>query len=398
MSVYHKNALPHEHEIAEYAIKSVLGHGGFGITYLAQDTTLGALVAIKEYLPHSLAARSKGQTEIAPNMDARNALRDFQWGLKRFLQEARALARFKHPNIVRVLRYMECNGTAYMVMEYEKGQALSQYLKEHKDQLSEKKLINIFLPILTGLEAVHQAGLLHLDIKPGNIYLREDGTPMLIDFGSARQSMTGHGMDKKVVLTPGYAPIEQYPDKGEPGAWTDVYALGASMYRCIRGKRPANSIERYQMILKTQTDPVTPAKVVGKGQYRDSILECIDWALQAYPSDRPKSAKELQNALLGTAQVKSSEPMLPARTKSKKGKPKRARKGSPLTGLFRLFVILIITVGLMSAAAAYYWPTLTQKWPQLQAALDKSGLKKIPLSKYTNKLKKQIDDIVNRQR
>jgi len=396
VSVYHKNALPRAHEIAEYTIKSVLGHGGFGITYLAEDTSLGSLVAIKEYLPHSLAVRTGGQTQIVPNPEASNALRDYQWGLKRFLQEARALARFKHPNIVRVLRYMESNGTAYMVMEYEKGQALSQYLKENKDQLTEKKLLNIYLPILTGLEAVHQAGLLHLDIKPGNIYLRQDGSPMLIDFGSVRQAMTGHGMDKKIVLTPGYAPIEQYPDKGVPGPWTDVYALGASMYRCIRGKRPTNSLERYQMILKTQTDPVTPAKVVGKGQYQKFILECIDWALQAYPSDRPKTAKELQNALLGIGQAKSSEPMLPSRTKSGTGTPKkRVRRRNLLAGLFRLLMIVIVSAGLASAAAAYYWPTLTKKWPQLQTALDKSGVKKIPLSEYINKLKKQFNNIVN---
>ncbi|MDH5649656.1 MAG: serine/threonine protein kinase, partial [Gammaproteobacteria bacterium] len=348
MSGYHKNALPIEHEIAEYQIKSILGHGGFGITYLAKDTSLGAAVAIKEYLPHQLATRNGSNSQIVPKLETKGALKDFQWGLKRFLQEARALAKFKHPNIVRVLRYLEANGTAYMVMEYEKGKSLNQYLKEAGGKLTEKKLMNIFLPLLTGLQEVHQAGLLHLDIKPGNIYMREDGTPMLIDFGSARQAVSQHSAEKKVVLTPGYAPIEQYPDKGEPGPWTDIYAIGASMYRCIRGSRPANSVERYHMIVKTQTDPVTPAVVVGKGNYREQLLECVDWALKAHAKDRPQTAKSLQDAMLGTANLVKKQEVLPVRTKNKPGarvpstKTKYRKRSSGISTVISAFVKLVI--------------------------------------------------------
>lgn len=299
MSGYHKNALPRGHELAEYTIESVLGHGGFGVTYLAEDTSLGAHVAIKEYLPHELATR-EDETKIIPNLDAKNAVKDYHWGLKRFMKEAQALARFKHPNIVRVLRYMEANGTAYMVMEYEKGQSLGQYLRINSNRMNEGDLLKIILPILNGLEAVHHAGLLHLDIKPDNIYIRENHTPMLIDFGSARQALSG---TQRIVLTPGYAPIEQYPDKGERGPWTDIYAIGASMYRSLDGRRPSDSLDRYQMILKYKADPMTPVEKIAGGRISQNTMKCMDWALQCYPTDRPRSAREFQDALLGKTAV-----------------------------------------------------------------------------------------------
>lgn len=298
MTIYQRNALSTGYELAEYQIESVLGHGGFGITYLARDTALGALVAIKEYLPHEIATRGGDKTQILPH-PSREAVRDYHWGLKNFVKEARALAHFKHPNIVRVLRFLEANGTAYMVMEYEKGASLGEYLKRHGPRLDEQTMLRIFIPILNGLNAVHEAGMLHLDIKPENIYLRSDGSPMLIDFGSVRQAISGAGHLQRTALTHGYAPIEQYPDKGKPGPWTDVYAIGASMYRCISGQRPEDSLKRYQAILKYQVDPMKPAALVGAQRYRKNFLECIDWAMQIYPNDRPQSARELQDALMG---------------------------------------------------------------------------------------------------
>lgn len=298
MTIYQRNALSTGYELAEYQIESVLGHGGFGITYLARDTALGALVAIKEYLPHEIATRGGDKTQILPH-PSREAVRDYHWGLKNFVKEARALAHFKHPNIVRVLRFLEANGTAYMVMEYEKGASLGEYLKRHGPRLDEQTMLRIFIPILNGLNAVHEAGMLHLDIKPENIYLRSDGNPMLIDFGSVRQAISGAGHLQRTALTHGYAPIEQYPDKGKPGPWTDVYAIGASMYRCISGQRPEDSLKRYQAILKYQVDPMKPATLVGAQRYRKNFLECIDWAMQIYPNDRPQSARELQDALMG---------------------------------------------------------------------------------------------------
>jgi WD40 repeat protein/serine/threonine protein kinase len=294
VSAFHKSALRSGYRLAEYTIESVLGHGGFGITYLARDTSLGAQVAIKEYLPHEIANR-ENKTQVLPN-PSRGAVHDYQIGLKNFVKEARALARFKHPNIVRVLRFLEANGTAYMVMEYEEGQSLADYLKRNGPRLDEQTLLKVFIPILNGLHAVHEAEMLHLDIKPENIYLRKDGSPMLIDFGSARQ---GAVHLQKVALTQGYAPMEQYPDKGTPDPSSDVYAVGASMYRCISGKKPDDALERYQAVLKYQVDPLTPAVVAGKNGYQKQVLECIDWAMQVYSRDRPQSARELQDALMG---------------------------------------------------------------------------------------------------
>lgn len=302
VSAYHKNALPPGYMLAEYAIEAVLGHGGFGITYLARDTSLGALVAIKEYLPHDIAARG-GRTDIIMPKGSPNAVRDYHWGLKNFVKEARALARFKHPNIVRVLRFLEANGTAYTVMEYEEGTTLAEHLKQNGPRLNEPTLLRIFIPILNGLHAVHEAGMLHLDIKPANIYLRKDGRPMLIDFGSARQAITGMGQAQRTALTRGYAPIEQYPDRGKPDPRTDIYSLGASMYRCVSGKNPAEAIERYRAILDYKVDPLAAATKVGAKHYQGNLLKCIDWAMQIYSKDRPRSAREFQESLMGANRV-----------------------------------------------------------------------------------------------
>lgn len=295
MTAFHKDALPHGYELQEYTIEAVLGHGGFGITYRARDRNLQTEVAIKEYFPGELAER-KGIAAVLPKQTPK-AMRDYFTGLKNFIKEARALAHFKHPNIVRVLRYLETNGTAYMVMEYEHGRSLSDHMRQHGPRLDESALHRVFLPILNGVRAVHEADMLHLDIKPENIYLREDGTPMLIDFGSTRQAIS-YTMPDKFLVTHGYAPIEQYPDKGKQGPWTDIYALGASMYRCVSGKRPVKALERYQAILTYRVDPLTPAIIAGKDHYSSQLLECIDWALQVYPRDRPQSVREFQDRLL----------------------------------------------------------------------------------------------------
>ena len=299
MSAYHKNALPTGFLLAEYTIESVLGHGGFGITYLAHDTSLSAQVAIKEYLPHAIAGR-EGDTALITPKAARDAIRDYQWGLKNFIKEARALAKFKHPHIVRVLRFIEANGTAYMVMEYEKGRTLAQLLKHDARYLDEAKLLRIIIPILNGLHAVHEIGMLHLDIKPENIYLTTDSRPFLIDFGSARQSISKTGEVRQVALTPGYAPIEQYPDKGKQGPWTDIYAIGATLYRCVTGKKPLDALDRYRAILDYDTDPLkSAAHKAARKHYQANLLECIDWALKIYPKDRPQSARALQDGLMG---------------------------------------------------------------------------------------------------
>ncbi|MDH5648212.1 MAG: serine/threonine protein kinase, partial [Gammaproteobacteria bacterium] len=312
------NVLQNGYQLGEYAIESVLGKGGFGITYLARDTKLGARVAIKEYFPQGLAVRNQ---QLAIVSKPGNATKDYQWGLQQFLKEAQALARFKHNHIVRVLRFLELNGTAYMIMEYEQGQGLQDYMKEN-GQLDEKMLLQIFVPVLNGLQAVHSAGLLHLDIKPDNIYLRADGQPMLIDFGSARQTARGPDAEERIALTPAYAAIEQYPDKGKQGPWTDIYSIGASLYHCISGKQPVDALRRYQSLLKYKADPLTPASKLEQSGYSEYLRECVDWAMQIYPSHRPKGAIELQEGLMGKGRPnKKSQPIIAPKAKPQQPEP-----------------------------------------------------------------------------
>jgi WD40 repeat protein len=289
------NALPTAYRLGEYVIENVLGHGGFGITYLARDTKLSSRVAIKEYFPQAFAYRDRQSTIVATTGGGEN----YQWGLQEFLKEARALAKFKHNHIVRVLRFVETNGTAYMVMEYEEGESLAEYLQKSGGHLNEPTLLSIFLPILGGLQAVHDAGLLHLDIKPENIYLRSNGQPMLIDFGSTRQTKGKSEQDQKIALTPGYAAIEHYPNFGKQGPWTDVYSIGATLYRCTTGMEPAGALERYQGLRDKRNDPLRRAITFERPHYATHIRECIDWALKLSPRERPYTAFALQRGLMG---------------------------------------------------------------------------------------------------
>lgn len=293
------NALPPAYRLGEYVIESVLGHGGLGITYLARDTKLSSRVAIKEYFPQSLAFRESCSTIVPKISGLTGGAENYRWGLKQFLNEAQALAKFKHNNIVRVLRFLEANDTAYMVMEYEEGENLAEYLNKTGGYLKESMLLSVFLPILSGLQAVHDAGMLHLDIKPGNIYLRSNGTPMLIDFGSARQARGGSQQAQRVALTPAYAALEHYPDHGKQGPWTDVYSLAATLYRCVIGQEPLGAMVRYQGLQHKNQDPLKPATGFERPIYTSHIRECIDWAMKLSAKDRPHTAFALQRGLMG---------------------------------------------------------------------------------------------------
>jgi len=292
------SSLPVNYKLGEYAIQAILGQGGFGITYLAQDTRLNSHVAIKEYFPPAYAARLGGYT-IQPHANNAGSLENYKWGLSEFLKEAQALAKFKHPHIVRVLRFLETNGTAYMVMEYEEGESLLSHLRRHSGFLTEPMLLNIFIPILNGLQAVHDAGLLHLDIKPENIYLRKDSQPMLIDFGSSRQ-VRGDDAGQKVALSRGYAAPEQYPGYGsERGPWSDVYGMGAALYRCITSREPTDALEREQTLMKKRVDPLQPAESFERPHYAPHIRATVDAALKLDADNRPRTARALQNGLMG---------------------------------------------------------------------------------------------------
>jgi len=294
MSIEHRNALPQGYQLDEYVIDRILGAGGFGITYLAHERTLNRNVAIKEFLPRDLAVRGEDGSTIHPISSTDEE--DFSYGLQRFREEARTLVNFRHPNIIPVHRLMEANGTAYLVMEYEDGDSL-QEIVEREGTLDEERIRGILLPILDGLQQVHEAGFLHRDIKPGNIYIRHDGSPVLIDFGAARQALGAKSQSMTAVVSVGYAPMEQYSVRGKHTTATDIYALGATAYRAIAGTRPADAVER------VESDPLIPAASAGKGRYSDAFLDAIDWALRMDASARPQSISEWRAALLGEASV-----------------------------------------------------------------------------------------------
>jgi hypothetical protein len=293
--------------VSRYKVLEILGAGGFGITYKVYDTRLECEVAMKEYLPAEFAARGGDQTTVMPR--SRELEDEYKHGLTRFLDEARTLAKFKNRHIVRVSDYMELNGTAYLVMDYEAGRSLGDLLKRRDGPLSEIEIKNIFIPILDGLKTVHDAGLLHRDIKPDNIYLRSDGPPVLLDFGAARQYTASQSQSVTAIVTPGFAPFEQYQPKAELGAWTDLYALGATMYACLAGKPPVDAITRHAA--PAGTDPLPPAVEVGDDRYSEILLKTIDWMLRTSIADRPQSADEVLPCIQGRA-----EPPQPARPAS----------------------------------------------------------------------------------
>ena len=286
------NALPQGHRLQEYELVRVLGVGGFGMTYLGFDHNLDKAVAVKEYLPSDIAIRTSDNS-VAPQTSDFGG--DFQWGLERFLDEARTLARFKHPNIIQVYRFFEAHGTAYIVMEYAEGETLSEVLKR-KGKLTEAELRAILLPLLDGLEVVHEAEFLHRDIKPLNIIIRqEDDSPVLLDFGAARQAIGAKSRSVTSIVTPGYAPIEQYSSRKAQGPWTDIYALGGVCYRALTGEVPDDATDR--MI----DDPLVPVVERCAGQASPGFLAAIDRALQVDDRRRPQSVAAWRTELAAEA-------------------------------------------------------------------------------------------------
>ena len=225
----------------QYIITKVLGQGGFGITYQAEDHKNGNKVAIKEFFPESLATRTTGQTTVMPFSGERGE--NYTYGMECFLQEAQTLAEFiGNQNIVRIYSYFEENGTAYLVMEFIEGTSLDVYIKQNGGRLSYEEATRILIPVMDALGAVHDKGIVHRDVAPDNIYLTAGGQVKLIDFGAARQSLGDKSQSLDVVLKHGFAPKEQYSRRGRQGPYTDIYALGATYYFALTGKRPPDSI------------------------------------------------------------------------------------------------------------------------------------------------------------
>ena len=329
MTQTHRQALPKGYMLHEYQLDRVLGSGGFGLTYLGWDTGLDKPVAIKEYLPNDLAVRETDHSVMPKSHGDED---NFQWGLERFLDEARTLARFKHPNIIAVYRYFDANNTAYIVMEFAEGETLDEVLK--RGVLEEPRLLSVLMPLLDGLEEVHRGDFLHRDIKPGNIVIRPDGSPVLLDFGSARQAVGSRSRSITSVVTPGYAPIEQYSSRGNQGPWTDIYALGAVVYKAVSGETPPDVTER------VRHDPMRPASEVCRGEYSEPLLNSIDWALSVEEETRPQDVVSWRQLMTGEAQALVREGSRESKS-DQESKPEKKRR----TGLMAMMAgLLLVTV------------------------------------------------------
>jgi serine/threonine protein kinase len=281
-------------ELQEYRIEGVLGVGGFGITYLAIDKHLDKKVVIKEFLPNDIAVRQNSDTVVAKSHSDKD---NFEWGMSRFLQEAKTLAKFNHPNIVKINRFFQANNTAYFVMDYEEGKDLQEYIGNNNKIFSEEEIYNIIMPILDGLREVHSHDFLHRDIKPGNIFIRKNGSPMLIDFGASRFAMGAKSKSLSVVLTEGYAPKEQYSSTSKQGPYTDIYAIGAVMYKMATGKTPVEASARVDATSDDEPDPYIKLQDQNI-PYSDNFKKAVDSALELSAKNRPQSVRELQDILM----------------------------------------------------------------------------------------------------
>jgi len=278
--------LPPGHMIDGYCFERQLSMGGFSIVYLAHDAK-GTPVAIKEYLPNALARRKVG---LLPQVSAANRAA-YQSGMMAFYEEGIALARLNHPNVVRVLNFLRANDTVYLVMRYEQGRTLHEHIRKHHGEFKESFVRGVFVRLLSGLREVHANKLLHLDIKPSNIYLRTDGNPVLLDFGATRQTLCQSDPELRPTYTPGYAAPEQYGRLAEQGPWTDIYAVGASMYACLAAAAPQPADARMAR------DELVPASQRWDGQYDQQLLDTIDQCMRLDPLARPQSVFALQRML-----------------------------------------------------------------------------------------------------
>ncbi|MHB1619475.1 MAG: serine/threonine protein kinase [Sulfuricella sp.] len=282
-------ALPHGYQLLNYRIGKQISSGGFSLVYLAHDEN-ELPVAIKEYLPSALVLRESGALVQASSAENLNV---FRYGMKCFFEEGLALARIAHPNVVRVTNFFRANETVYLVMQYERGRTLQDYILHRKKEIGENFIRRIFAEMLGGLREVHAHKILHLDIKPSNIYIRLDGSPLLLDFGAARQTLTQEKSSLNPMYTPGFAAPEQYGhDRDALGPWTDIYGVGASLFACLSGFAPQAANMRLEQ------DRQESVKKLWSGHYSEHFLELIDWCLKLDPLERPQSVFVVQKALL----------------------------------------------------------------------------------------------------
>jgi serine/threonine protein kinase len=337
-----RDALPAGTRLRDYEIISVLGHGSFGITYRARDTTLGRDVAIKEYLPTSLALREEGATVVPRST---KVIEEFQWGRDRFVDEARTLAKFDYvAAIVRVHDFLEANGTAYMVMALLEGESLDRRLR--RSCLSPTEVERLVRPMLDGLETLHASGFLHRDIKPDNIIIDSRIGPTLIDFGASRAAMAGGTAAMTAIFTPGYAAAEQF-SATKQGPWTDIYGLSATLYHAIVGAPPPMAMER---MLADTYEPLTRLAPAG---FPASLLAAIDAGLKVRAAERPQSIADwrlqFDGQIAPAAGRPAATPPAPAAVASR-------RRWAP-------WVVVAGGVALVAAAGAYYLSTTSTPAP-----------------------------------
>ncbi|MDR2260460.1 MAG: serine/threonine protein kinase [Azoarcus sp.] len=308
------SALPAGTRLQEFVIRSVIGEGGFGIVYLAHDTFLDREVAIKEYLPASLAARGGG-AQVEVRVAARREL--FVKGMRRFVNEAHILARFRHPALVSVLRFLEANGTAYMVMPYYRGTTLRDMVRAGYRARSSEDLLAILIPVLGGLAQIHSVDCYHLDISSDNILMLENKMPVLLDFGAARHTELGGEDPTTIILKPGFAPIEQYGSGGGSdnapglGPWTDIYALSVVAYFLVSGAMPGISVAR---IMRDTVKPLAAA--FASPALPAGVLKIIDAGMAVRPQERPRTVEAFRQALLDAAEETAPPVLTPARAPS----------------------------------------------------------------------------------
>ena len=287
------HALPIGARIGEFEVHRLIGEGGFGIVYLCYDQALDRYVALKEYMPSSLATRQDSTLAIV--VKSKHHEETFEAGLKSFINEARLLAQFDHPSLLKVYRFWQANGTAYMTMPYYEGPTLKQALAALSGPPDEVLLRSWLLPMLDALEEIHRVNCYHRDIAPDNILLTNSG-PLLLDFGAARRVIGDMTQALTVVLKPGFAPIEQYGDAAtmSQGAWTDLYALASVVYFAITGRPPMSAVDR------VMDDRLEPLSHRVAGRYSHALLATVDTALSVRPQDRPQNVAAFR-AMLSAA-------------------------------------------------------------------------------------------------
>jgi len=274
----------------QFIVGRVLGHGGFGITYLAWDMSLERRVAIKEYLPNGIATRTTGAFTVGSYSGQKTS---YDVGLQKFLEEARVLARFQsHPGMVAVQFFFPANGTAYLIMEYLEGVTLDAYLKDKGGKISFNRAMDVLMPVMDALREVHKTGILHRDVSPDNIYITRAGPVKLLDFGAARYALGQHSQNFSIILKEGYAPEEQYRSKGHQGPWTDVYACAATLYRAITGRVPVPALDR------AHTDELEPPSIAG-AEIAAGAEKALMKALAVDAAARYQSMEDFQAAISG---------------------------------------------------------------------------------------------------